>query len=110
LARICLEQNNPSAAADELRLAIAAKPSAELHFELGLAQGQLGDLSAAAAEFRAAIKLNPRYATAYDRLGVTLRRQDDHIGAVAAFRKAIEADPKDPVGAVRPWPGTQGRR
>jgi hypothetical protein len=43
-------------------------------------------------------------------LGVTLRRQDDHIGAVAAFRKAIEADPKDPVGAVRPWPGTQGRR
>jgi Flp pilus assembly protein TadD len=92
LARICLEQTNPSAAADELRLAIAAKPSAELHFELGLAQGQLGDLSAAAAEFRA-IKLNPRYATAYDRLGVTLRRQDDHIGAVAAFRRAVELRP-----------------
>ena len=28
------------------------KPSAEMHFELGLAEGQLGNLAAAAAEFR----------------------------------------------------------
>src|ERR1022692_859246 len=71
-------------------------PPPPRNFEMGLAEGQLGNLPAAASEFRSAIQLNPRFATAYDRLGVALRRQDDHAGAVAAFRKAIEADPKDP--------------
>ena len=29
-------------------------------------------------------------------LGVTLRRQGDHKGALANFRKAVELDPADP--------------
>jgi len=51
LARIYLEQNNPAAAEAELRKAMQTKPSAELHLELGLAEGQLGKLNDAANEF-----------------------------------------------------------
>src|SRR5258708_37824023 len=50
LARIYLQQDDPSAAERELRRALALQPSAELHFELGLTEGQLGNLSGAAAE------------------------------------------------------------
>ena len=95
LARIYLEQNNPTAAAAELRRAIQSKPSADAHFELGLAEGQLGNLDAAAAQFRKAIQLDPQMASAYSRLGVTLRRQGNHKAALAEFRKAAELDSKN---------------
>src|SRR6267154_2475650 len=96
LARIYLQQSNPLAAAGELRRALQSKPSAELHLELGLAEGQLGNLESAADEFRRALRLNHRFAAAHSLLGVTLRRQGDHAGALAEFRKAVEIDPEDP--------------
>src|SRR3984893_18040124 len=55
LAHIYLQQSNPMAAEGELRRALASKPSAELHLESGLAEGQLGKLDVAAAEFRRAL-------------------------------------------------------
>src|SRR5580765_1379902 len=64
LARVYLQQNDPSAAERELRRALHSKPTAELHFELGLTEGQLGKLDSAAAEFRRALRLNPRLAKA----------------------------------------------
>src|ERR1700730_11610332 len=64
LARIYLQQNDPSAAERELRRALQSKPSAEMHLELGLTEGQLGNLAAAAAEFHRALRLNPRFAPA----------------------------------------------
>src|ERR1700685_815887 len=85
LARIYLEQNNPSSAKTELQRAIASKPSAELYTELGLTEGQLANLPGAAAAFRRALQLNPQLTTAYLLLGVTLRRQGDHAGALAEF-------------------------
>ena len=106
LARILLEQNDPADAAGELRRAIAAKPSADLHFELGLAEGQLGKLPEAAAEIRRSARMNPHFARAYDRLGVALRRQDDRAGALAAFRQAVDADARGCGRALRP--GGQG--
>ena len=96
LARIYLQQNDPAAAERELRRALQSKPSAEMHLELGLAEGQLGNLAAAAAEFHRALRLNPRYAPAHSLLGVTLRRQGDHAAALAEFRRAVEIDLKDP--------------
>src|ERR1700731_1901044 len=96
LARIYAEQSDFLAGEAELRRALAIKPSAELHFELGLAEGQLGNLEAAAAQFRSAIGMNSAYAPAHSMLGVTLRRQGDHNGALAEFRKAADLDPKDP--------------
>ena len=72
---------------------MALKPSAELHFELGEMEGQLGKLDAAAAQFREAIRLDPKMARAYVMLGITLRRQNYYKGALASFRKAVEVDP-----------------
>src|ERR1700693_1244227 len=64
IARIYAEQSDFLAGEAELRRALAIKPSAELHFELGLAEGQLGNLEAATAQFRSAIRLHPGYAAA----------------------------------------------
>ncbi|MGC2480836.1 MAG: tetratricopeptide repeat protein, partial [Candidatus Sulfotelmatobacter sp.] len=96
LARIYLEQKDPSDAKTELQQALASKPSAELHSELGLTEGQLGDLPGAAAEFRRALQLDPQLAPAHLLLGETLRRQGDHAGALAQFRKAVAIDPNEP--------------
>ena len=63
----------------ELQRALASKPSAELYSELGLAEGQLGNLTGAQHEFRHAIQLNPRLATAHLLLGVTLASAGDHV-------------------------------
>src|SRR6266849_3068321 len=70
LARIYLQQSNPLAADGELRRALLSKPSAELHLEVGLAEGQLGKLDSAAAEFRRALLLRPKFAQAHSLLGV----------------------------------------
>ncbi|HEX4381073.1 MAG TPA: tetratricopeptide repeat protein, partial [Candidatus Acidoferrum sp.] len=70
IARIDLQQNNPSSAEVELKKALATKPSAELHFELGLVEGQLGKLDVAAAQFRQGIALDPKFARAHAVLGV----------------------------------------
>ncbi len=96
LARVYSEQNDFAAAERELNRAVALKPSAEMYFELGQVEGQLGKLDAAAAQFRAALRLDPKLARAHVMLGVTLRRQGDHKGALANFRKAVELDPTDP--------------
>ena len=96
LARIYVEQSDLLASEAEFRRALAIKPTAELHFELGLVEGQIGNLDAAAAQFRSAIRMNPAYAPAHSMLGITERRQGDHNSALAEFRKAAELDPKDP--------------
>ena len=96
LAHVYSEQNDFPAAERELNRAVTLKPAAETHFELGEVEGQLGKLDAAAAQFRAAIRLDPKLARAYVMLGMTLRRQGDQKGALANFRKAVELDPTDP--------------
>jgi len=96
LARIYIQQNDPQAAARELRRGLAAKPSAEVCFELGLAEAQLGNSAAATQQFRRALQFNPRYASAHLMLGIILRRQGNHAGALAQFQKAAELAPDDP--------------
>jgi len=96
LARIYVQQNDSASAEAELRKALAVKPSADLHFEMGMVQGQMGKLDSAAAEFKQVLAVKPRFAPAHAMLGVTLRRQGHHEAALAQFRQAIALDPRDP--------------
>src|SRR3984957_10627140 len=96
LARIYAEQSDFLQGEAELRRALASKPSAQAHFELGLAEGQLGNLDAAGAQFRTAISINPGYAPAHSMLGISLRRQGNHNAALAEVRKAAALDPQEP--------------
>ena len=51
------------------------------------------DLAQAAADFRQAIELDPKYASAWNGLGITSSQVGDGEGAIAAWRKAIELKP-----------------
>src|SRR2546425_5376076 len=88
LARGYVVQNDLKAAEVELTRAVELKPSAEMHLELGLTKGQLGNLNGATAEFRHAILLNPRLASAHSLLGVTLRRQGEVLRPATRDRKS----------------------
>src|SRR5262249_22709982 len=93
---VAAQQNDFASAQAELRRALALEPAAEMHFELGLVLGQLGNLPGAAAEFRSALALNPKLGSAHEMLGVTLRRQGDSAAALPQFRRAVELDPNNP--------------
>ena len=54
-----------------------------------------GDLDGAAACYRKAIELDPRFALAHNNLGLVLRDKGDLEGAAVCFRKVIELDPKN---------------
>jgi len=56
LARIYSQQNDPLSAARELVVALQIKKTPDLHFELAMVEGQRGNLDAAAAEFRQALR------------------------------------------------------
>jgi tetratricopeptide (TPR) repeat protein len=49
--------------------------------------------SEAAAEYAEAIRIRPRYADAYNNLGVILLRQNRRNEAVAHFTEALRIDP-----------------
>ncbi len=52
-----------------------------------------GDLAKATADFRKAVELDPKYASAYNGLGVSLRQSGDNDGAIASWTKAVELKP-----------------
>src|SRR5215469_15857780 len=96
LARVYSEQNDFFDAERELNQAVGLKHSPEMYFELGLVEGQLAKLEAAASAFRHALILNAQSEPAQLMLGVTLRRQGDHKEALEHFRRATEINPQDP--------------
>jgi predicted TPR repeat methyltransferase len=58
-----------------------------------------GDLPAAADLLVQAVELAPKFVSAWFTLGEIRQQLGEHDGAIAAFRKAREADPNDPHGA-----------
>ena len=58
LARILAQQNNLVDAEHELKLALRLKSSADAHVELGVVEGQLGNLNEAAVQLRRAIQMD----------------------------------------------------
>ncbi len=69
-AVLCLELNEPDAAAAHWRHSVALRPELPAaHFNLATALTLGGHLDAASAEFAEALRLNPHYTKAHNNLG-----------------------------------------
>jgi tetratricopeptide (TPR) repeat protein len=66
---------------------------AEMHFHLGNARLDHGDLAGAAASLRRALELRPDFAEAHDSLGAALQDAGQPADAAASFRRALELRP-----------------
>lgn len=60
----------------------------------GVDRLQAGDWSSAESRFRAAVRLKPDYAEAYDKLGQSLFNQDEEMEAVTDFKISVAIDPR----------------
>ncbi len=66
---------------------------AEVHFYLGNARHDCGDLAGATASLRRALALKADFAEAHDSLGTTLQDAGRPADAAASFRRALELRP-----------------
>ena len=72
---------------------IAQNPAEDL-FNSGLAKSEAGDIPGAIADYTEAIRLNPNYAKAHNKLGIIRGRHlKDYPAAKADFDRAIEINP-----------------
>lgn len=77
------------------RLGIA---TADLLCALGQADAHLGNLEVSEAEYREAIRLDPRSRKAHNNLGLLLLNRRDAAGAIEEFRQAVSCDPRFAIG------------
>jgi arylsulfatase A-like enzyme/Flp pilus assembly protein TadD len=80
---LSLDQNNP----------IVFNNIGTLHLSMYLKNKDAGDLSKAVKSLNEAIRLDPRYASALNGLGMALKMQGDMAGAIGAWKKAVELKP-----------------
>jgi tetratricopeptide (TPR) repeat protein len=69
--------------------------NADLDISEGRSAFQAGELEAAAAKFRHAIKLAPDSAAAHRYLAMVLEKQGDIADALVSYRKAVDLNPGD---------------
>jgi len=87
-----LEDHQLDRAAKELELAVGQTPdSVKARLALGTVRQDLGDLTRAEAEFRAALKLDAKSAAALHYLGVDLTEQRRYNAAITYLRDAPRA-------------------
>ncbi|MGH7495729.1 MAG: tetratricopeptide repeat protein [bacterium] len=79
-------------AVHELQLALAVRPDAEAHNNLGMALQYQGEFSAAAEHYRQALVLNPGYVEALNNLSVALFETGQIAEAIAQVEKAVQLD------------------
>ena len=70
--------------------------SPRAHYYFGVGLDEAGRPAAAAAEFRTALRLDPRYAEAHNRLGIEELRSGRMSVAIAQYRAAIRDEPDFP--------------
>lgn len=93
LGCLWLEQNNPAAAADELRSYTLITNSVAGLVKLGAAQSRLRQWDAAEHTFKAALQLAPRDAEVWNGIGV-MHAQRNQRDALQCFSNALQGNPK----------------
>lgn len=82
---------------DELTLwqdaALRAPLMPEVHYNIGFAHHQSGDLASARQAYQRAIRLNPQYARAQTNLGALYRETGETDRAIQAFSAALQSEP-----------------
>ena len=77
----------------DLNYAIVFNNRCSLYLSSYLKGRQAEDLARATKDFRKAVELDPKYASAHNGLGVSLSKSGDIDGAIAAWKKAVELKP-----------------
>ena len=79
-----------------LEAVIAREPDRfEAHVDLATGYMHLGNLAKARAAAERAVLLNGSYGPAYETLGLVRWRGDDPRGAIAAFDRSVQLDPRN---------------
>lgn len=97
-----LEQGDADGALDTLNDALVLAPDyAEAWFARALAEFHVGDMSGAFRDIQATLQREPRHFVALQTLSRIAEAQEDWKGALAAWEKALELDPRMPDGQDR---------
>ena len=89
-----LERKHPDQAVSNFRQALDAQDSAEGHLNLGGALAQVGNPEAACAQFRDAVRLDPKMMAAYDAWGRALASEGKLEEAVTVYQSALKVNPE----------------
>ncbi|GAX41804.1 tetratricopeptide TPR_2 repeat protein [Tolypothrix sp. NIES-4075] len=73
---------------------VATAPKADDLYIQGGDKRRKGDFKGAIADYTEAIRLNPKYVSAYNDRGIARRSLRDNQGAIADYEQAIRLDPK----------------
>jgi tetratricopeptide (TPR) repeat protein len=89
-------------AVDDFDSVVALEPDlAEGWSQRGVARFAAGDMQGAIADISEALKRDPRHFTALQALSRIAESRQDWTGALAAWEKVLEIDPKTPDGVSR---------
>ena len=94
-AAIYLErEENEKALPLLVKLVAAARADAHVHADLGAAYAATGNREQARSEFKSALRLDSKEASAWMGLANLSVKEGDDAGSIALFEKAIAADPQ----------------
>jgi tetratricopeptide (TPR) repeat protein len=111
LGVLATQRKRPGLAVEYIGKALALRPAAAFHLNLGVAYQALGRRSDALASFEEAVRLGPDLAEAHNNLGSALYEQGRADEAVAHWQRAVtlRSDYADPHTNLCEALRTQGR-
>jgi tetratricopeptide (TPR) repeat protein len=105
LATILAQSSAWAAAEEDLDRAIRLEGESPLvaraYYLRGEIRREQNQLETARTDLEAAVRLRPGFAAAWSQLGLVRRLLQDETGALAAFERAVELDPKDSTAQFR---------
>ena len=106
----CSPDNFADAKAAGEKLLAKSPGNVEAQIVIANALAGLKDFESAVDAFEDAAQLDPNRATTYSELGAAQVLKGDRVAAEAAFRKAVEINPKSRLGLGRVSPTSCGRK